>query len=143
MKTITIDGWEYTIEDEQKGKNLSEITVPSGWQLWTQEDCIRLHNSHRKELNLEECWFFIEQPFNLNQEKEFVARFYANSVRAYLDCGGGPRVSVPGLGVRFKRRVKNISKINQRKIIKLGNDIEAHEERIKQMQRKVKELSNE
>ena len=147
MKTLIIDGWEYTIEDEQKGKDFSEIEIPKEWELWTYEDCIKLHNSHRKELNLEDCWFFIKQPFEFNKENDYVARFYASSGRAVLSCDGGPQVSYSALGVRFKRRAKKLDaktlkKINDAKEVIAGhkNSILESERIILKMENKIMEL---
>lgn len=105
-KTIEIEGWEYETETHDFDKKLPYIKIPKGWELWTYEDCIKLHNDKklRKELNLDDCWFFIEQPFKVN--KNNVARFYADSDGASLDCLGYPRGSGSSLGVRFKRKVK-------------------------------------
>jgi hypothetical protein len=108
VSTIEIDGWEYENKEHGFNETLSEIKILKGWELWTYEDCIKLHNNEnfRKALNLGDCWFFIEQPFSFNKEKGFVARFYADSDRADLYCNGGPTVTNSSLGVRFKRKVK-------------------------------------
>ena len=108
MKTKIINGWEYTCEDEQKGKSYNKIDMPHGWSLWTAEDCINLHNNKksRKSLSLETCWFWIEQPFLLNSRNKLVARFDADAGWAGLGCGGDRLISVAAIGVRFKRKVK-------------------------------------
>lgn len=104
--TLIIDGWEYETEDHDFDKELKDIQIPKGWELWTIQDCIKLHNSHKKELNLEDCWFYIKQEFKLNVEKDYVAGFYANSDWANLNCGGVPSDTGSSLGVRFKRKVR-------------------------------------
>ena len=106
-KTIIIDGKEYETTTHDFNKKLSEIQILKGWQLWTYEDCIKLHNNlkYRKSLNLENCWFFIEPPYNFN--KSFVARFYASSSGADLVCSRDPDVSGSVLGVRFFRDVRD------------------------------------
>lgn len=108
IKPVIIDGWEYTKEDEQKGKMLSEIIIPEGWMLWDVQDCINLHNHkfHRENLNLNDCWFWIEQPFLQNAEEKYGSWFYADAVRANLSCGRDPQYSDAAIGVRFKRKVK-------------------------------------
>ena len=104
MKTKIHNGWEYTIEDEQKGKEFSEIVIPKGWELWNPSDCFILCEDEklRKEFNLKNCWFFIKNPLN----KNYVAWFNADSYGAYLGCYGYPSDSYSSLGVRFKRKVE-------------------------------------
>lgn len=107
MKTeiITYKGKkiEINVTDEQKGKSFEEIEIPKGWKLWTSQMCIDLHNDKklRKELNLEDCWFWIEQPFKLNKEKNLGAGFGALSGRANLNCNRVPAYWISKLGVRF------------------------------------------
>jgi len=105
MKTIIIEDVEYTATDEQKGKLLSKIIIPKGWRLWTYEECVKLHNniSWRKKLNLKNCWFFINDIFELNKDNGYVMRFFANSDWASLDCDKYPTIVDSGLGVRFAR----------------------------------------
>jgi hypothetical protein len=74
------------------------------------EECIELHNSHRKELNLENCWFFIEQSFEFNKSEGSVARFCANSGRDFLICCKDPSVAYSSLGVRFCRKISRSKK---------------------------------
>ena len=106
MKTIKINNVEYECNTHDFNKTLSEIKIPKEWRLWTAEECIELHNSkYKKKLNLDNCWFFIKQPFNFNKKKR-VARFFAVSGRAVLDCDGGPSNSFYSLGVRFARDLK-------------------------------------
>ena len=105
-KTIIIDGVEYDCETTQLGKTFNEIKIPKGKRLWTAEECIKLHNSKFKEkLNLDDCWFFIKQPFKFNSE--FVAGFYADSGRAVLSCNWDPSNPNASLGVRFAKDIKN------------------------------------
>jgi hypothetical protein len=107
-KTKIIDGIEYEIETHNFNRKLSDIKIPKGWRLWTAEECIKLHNSleFRNMLNLEDCWFFIQQPFRFNFEKDYVARFGADSGWANLSCVGYPTGTYSSLGVRFCREVK-------------------------------------
>ena len=103
MKTIKINNIEYETETHDFNKTLSEIKIPKGWRLWTAEECIKLFNSHEKELNLTDCWFFIKQPFN---KFNYVARFDADSDRASLSCSRYPSDRDDSLGVRFCRELK-------------------------------------
>ena len=50
--------------------------------------------------------FFFKQPFPQNEKKDYVARFYAGSDCANLDCGEDSSYSYSDLGVRFVRRTK-------------------------------------
>ncbi|MEK6884780.1 MAG: hypothetical protein AABY22_34430 [Nanoarchaeota archaeon] len=97
---------EVGIEDIEKGKRLDEIKIPKGWKLWTYQMCIDFHNDEklRKKLDLEDCWFYVEQPFELN--KNYVAGFRAFSDWVVLYCNCVPRGSDTALGVRFWREVK-------------------------------------
>ncbi len=90
-------------EIHHKGKELADIPIPKGFRLLKANEIIFLHNNkkYRKLLNMEDTWEFIEQPFELNKENNYVARFDADSVGAVLDCYGDPRDSYSGLGVRF------------------------------------------
>ncbi len=54
--------------------------------------------------------FFFKQPFPQNKKKGYVARFYAYSDYANLDCGGDSSDSVSYLGVRFLREKKGSNK---------------------------------
>lgn len=107
-KTVKVGNVEYETETHDFNKKLSDITIPKGWRLWRYDECVKLHNDKklRKKLNIEECWFFIKQPFKFNEEKGYVARFDANSDGALLYCGGNPEDSGSSLGVRFARDFK-------------------------------------
>jgi len=107
MNTIKINNVEYETKTHDFNKILSEIKIPKGWRLWTAEECIFLHNSkYKKKLNLDNCWFFIKQPFKLNKKNKFVARFVAGSDGADLGCNRNPSYSFSALGVRFARDLK-------------------------------------
>ena len=101
--TIIINNIEYETKTHDFNKTLSEIKIPKGWRLWIAEECIKLFNSHEKELNLTDCWFFIKQPFN---KFNYVARFVADSYWADLYCSGNPSFRDGSLGVRFCRELK-------------------------------------
>ena len=108
LETIKIGNVEYETTTHDFNKKLKEIKIPKGWRLWTAEECIKLHNNleYRKKLNLEKCWFFIKQPFDLNNKDKSVARFGAYSGGADLNCDGDPSDSNWVLGVRFCRDLK-------------------------------------
>ena len=102
-KTIKIKELKIEVETQihDKGNKLSDIKIPKGWRLLKAQEVITLHNKYAKELNMLVTWEFIEQPFELNKQKSYVARFVAVSDGAYLYCGRGPEFSGSSLGVRF------------------------------------------
>ena len=107
MKTIKIKELNIEVETEihDKNKILSEIRIPKGWRLLTVNEIIWLHNSkYKKQLNLEDTWEFIKQPFKIN--KDYVARFGAISVWAGLDCDRNSGIRDDSLGVRFCKDIK-------------------------------------
>lgn len=101
-----VGDYEYETKEHDFNNKLSSIKIPKGYRLWTSEECITFHNDPklRKILNLEDCWFFIQQPFAFNQLNNLVAWFYAYSGRAVLGCDGGPTYADASLGVRFARK---------------------------------------
>ena len=105
---IEIDGWAYETKEHDFNKTLDEIKIPEGKELWTAEDCIRLSNNAIDcfKLGLKDCWFFIKQPFEFNENNGYVARFNAGSGRAGLYCDRIRSGSDAELGVRFKWKVK-------------------------------------
>lgn len=103
-KTLIVGGVEYETETHDFDKKLSDIKIPKEWRLWTIKECISLFNSHEKELNLSDCWFFIKQPFN--KWKDNVAGFNAVSGRASFGCFWSPTDAYSSLGVRFCRDLK-------------------------------------
>lgn len=54
--------------------------------------------------------FFFKQPFPQNEKKGYVARFYADSVCANLDCYVDSDYSNSCLGVRFVRKISKRDK---------------------------------
>lgn len=109
VKTLIIDNVEYETKEHDFNLTFKEAVkkCPKGWRLWTAEECIKLHNSIWKDnLNLNDCWFFIEQPLNFNKNNNYVARFIAVSDWADVNCGRYPSGSGPALGVRFCKDLK-------------------------------------
>jgi len=108
VKRIAVDGWEYDTKTTQLDVSFEDLKIPKGVELWTYEDCIKLHNNKklRKQLDLDDCWFHIKQPFSFNEEKGLSARFWADSCGADLDCDWIPTCSDAALGVRFKRKIE-------------------------------------
>lgn len=106
-ETIKIPELKIEIETKihDKGKILKDVNIPKGWRLLTVSEVIFLSNNqkYRKLLNMVDTWEFIEQPFDFNRSKQYVAGFNADSDRAGLYCNWNPRYSDPSLGVRFVR----------------------------------------
>ena len=98
------------VEVHDKNKSWDELSLSEREkELLTAEQCIWLANSkYAKTLKMDGSSskddFFIQQPFNLNRKKGYVARFGADSDYAYLDCDGDSSYSDSGLGVRFARK---------------------------------------
>jgi hypothetical protein len=107
-------GISVEIEVHDKDKSWDELNLKNKEdELLTEEQVIWLANSkYAKQLKMDGSSskddFFIKQPFNLSRKNGYVARFYASSGYAYLDCGRDSDDSDSGLGVRFVR--KKISK---------------------------------
>ena len=100
---------EVETEMHDKGKPLEQIKIPEGWRLLRINEIVFLHNNpeYRKRLNIEETWEFIEQPFEYNKVRGYTTRFYVGSGRVDLYCDGSSQGSIPTLGVRFCRDLKN------------------------------------
>ena len=107
QSTLIIKELKIEVETKihDKDKCLKDITIPKGWRLLTSNEIIFLFNNYEKELNLKDTWEFIEQPFKLNKEEGYVARFYAYSGRASFGCDWDPDNHFAGLGVRFCRDI--------------------------------------
>ena len=107
MKTIIIKKLNIEVETRihQKGKSFNKIKIPKGWRLLKMDEMTFLYNNYAKELNLNNTWEFIEQPFDKLKNK-YASRFYACSGYANFYCGRDPLNSGSRLGVRFCRDLK-------------------------------------
>ncbi len=100
------------IEVHDKDKSWDDINLSEREdELLTYKEVIWLANSkYAKELKMDgsstEDDFFFKQPFDLSRKNGYVARFYADSDYAYLDCYRDSSISYSNLGVRFVRRTK-------------------------------------
>ena len=100
------------IEVHDKDKSWDDLGLSEREDdLLTSEEVIWLANSkYAKQLKMDGSStkddFFIKQPFDLSRKNGYVARFYANSDYAYLDCYWDSSYSDSYLGVRFVRRTK-------------------------------------
>ena len=127
---VEIDGEKYIKEDSKGWLDIPELKISVeievhdkniSWdklglsdredELLTSEEVIWLANSkYSKELKMDGSSrkddFFIKQPFDLSRKNGYVARFYADSGYAGLDCDGSSSDSYSDLGVRFVRRSK-------------------------------------
>ena len=114
---IVIDGWAYETKEHDFNKELSEIKIPKGKELWLPSECYKFYEDKelRKKLNLNNCYFFVKQ---IIENTSDVARFNAYSFYADLGCGMDSNYSYSTLGVRFKWKVnKSKKKKNERKNI--------------------------
>ena len=100
------------IEVHNKDKSYNDLNLKDREdELLTYEEVIWLANSkYAKQLKMDGSSskddFFFKQPFNLSRKNGYVARFYAGSDYANLDCYWGSSYSGSDLGVRFVRRTK-------------------------------------
>ncbi len=84
-----------------------EKDLSKGESLPTYEQIQWLRNSkYRDQLNLIDSWEFVQNPDKISKDNGYVARFYAGSVYADLDCDRNSSDSYSDLGVRFVRRTK-------------------------------------
>ena len=102
---IVIDGWAYEIKEHDFDKKLSDIEIPNGKELWLPSECWKFYEDKklREKLNLNDCQFFVKQ---VRDNTTDVAWFGADSDVANFYCGRYPTYTFPGLGVRFKWKVK-------------------------------------
>jgi len=117
---ISIPGTNYEVTKEvlHKGKSYDEIMKlkKSEEELLTLKliGIICEHPNLIRQLKMDSSStkddFFFKQPFPQNEERGYVARFYASSNYAYLDCLEGSDHSDSSLGVRFVRKIKKSKK---------------------------------
>jgi len=129
-KIIEFDGERYVKQDSTGWLNIPELKISveievhnkdKSWddlglskredELLTSEQCIWLANSkYAKQLKMDGSSskddFFIKQPFDLSRKNGYVARFFADSGCANLNCVRNSSYSGSGLGVRFVRSLK-------------------------------------
>ena len=88
-----------------------EKDLSKGESIPTYEQIQWLRNSkYKDQLNLIDTWEFVQNPDNISKENNYVARFYAGSNYADLDCGRNSDYSNSTLGVRFVRKIKKSKK---------------------------------
>jgi len=109
------EGYEVEIEVHDKNKSWDDLGLKYGDErLLNSEQVTKLANSkHAKILKMDgsssEDDFFIDQPFEFNKEKGYVAWFYAYSDYVILGACRNSDGSNSNLGVRFVRKVSNKS----------------------------------
>lgn len=101
------------IEVHHKGNSWKELNLSDNEKnLLTYDQCIFLanHPEYSKILKMDGSSikddFFIQQPFKLNRNNNYVAGFYSDSGYSGIGCGGDPSDSGSNLGVRFCRALK-------------------------------------
>ena len=126
---VEIDGERFVKEDSRGWLNIPELGISvevevhdkdKSWdelglkdrekELLTVENCIWLVNSkYAKQLKMDGSSskddFFIQQPFNQNRKKGYVAWFVVDSGFAGLVCVRDSGDSYSSLGVRFTRKI--------------------------------------
>ncbi len=106
-------GYEVEIEVHDKDNSWDDLGLTYGDErLLTYDQCIKLANSKHSDIlkmdgSSSKDDFFIDQPFELNKKKGYVAGFCAGSDFAYLYCSGYSWYSYSIRGVRFVRRNLN------------------------------------
>lgn len=96
-------GKSYDELKEEFGEKYLEKHLPTYNQLQTLRN---LEHKGKYKLGLTKTWEFVKQEDLISKKNGYVARFYANSGGAGLDCGEDSGYSVSDLGVRFVRRMK-------------------------------------
>ena len=96
-------GKSYDELKEEFGEEYLEKHLPNYNQLQTLRN---LEHQGKYDLGLKKTWEFVKQEDLISKKNGYVARFYANSVYAYLDCVRGSYDSNSYLGVRFVRKLK-------------------------------------
>jgi len=100
------------IDVHDKDKSYDDLNLKDREEeLLTHEEVIWLANSkYAKQLKMDGSSskddFFFKQPFDLSRKNGYVARFFAYSDFADLDCSGNSSFYGSYLGVRFVRRTK-------------------------------------
>lgn len=108
MKTLKIKELKLEVTKVlQKNTAFEDIVIPEGWDIPTIQQCIDLVNN-KEFCDFTQCLdgkndFFIKQPFKVN--KDFIARFYADSDRVSLDCYWNRDDSYAQLGVLLVRKI--------------------------------------
>jgi len=95
-KTIIINKVEYELKQHDNGKILSDIEIPKGWRLLLPSEAMILYE---RGLIDSSFWFFVQQTNKEEEKKGNVARFYAVSGWAVLDCVRNPSGSGSSLGI--------------------------------------------
>jgi len=97
-------GKSYDELKEEFGEEYLEKHLPTYKQLQTLRN---LEDEKKYKLGLIDTWEFVKQEDTISKKNGYVARFYADSDYAYLDCYRGSSGSGSDLGVRFVRRTKD------------------------------------
>lgn len=85
------------------GKEYLEEHLPTYAQLQLLRNLAFKENKY-VELGLLDSWEFVKQEDEISRKNGYVARFFAYSDYAYLDCDGYSCSSDSDLGVRFVRK---------------------------------------
>lgn len=106
---IVIDGWAYETKEHDFNKELGNIIIPEGKELWLPSETFKFYEDKklREQLNLSKCYFFVKQ---IRENTTDIARFCAYSSYCSLGWGYYSGGCDSTLGVRFKWKVKKFKK---------------------------------
>lgn len=101
--------FEVELKPHHRGQTHSECEsdAPKGWEIpsyWLLQS-MRNDPKIRGKFSLIETWECVQNPDVVSRKKGYVARFYAYSDGASLDCDRDPSDSDAELGVRYAREI--------------------------------------
>lgn len=112
---VTLEGKTFEVElrPHHNGETYAtcERDCPKGWQILTYWLFQGMRNDPktREKFGLESTWEYVQNPDTISQQNSYVARFYASSDSADLDCDRDPSDRGPSLGVRYAREIPKTS----------------------------------
>lgn len=93
-------------KDQTLANALKDLKKGERIPTYAELQWLRNSDKYREMLNLVDTWEFVKQEDKLSKNNNYVARFYANSDGAVLDCYRDPVSANASLGVRFVREMK-------------------------------------
>jgi len=101
------NAWEICTEVQHKGKTYQKIldSLNEGEEI-ADYNLVQMLRNEKVHECFEDFWVFVPNPDKISKEKGYVARFYANSDWADLECSGNPSYRNASLGVFLIRRKK-------------------------------------
>ena len=108
---VTLEGtiFEVELKSHHQGSTYQqcEEDCPEGWQIPTYFllQSMRNDSAIRDQFGLKTTWEYVQNPDAISRGNGYVARFYAISVGAFLNCSRVPADRDASLGVRFAREI--------------------------------------